>query len=148
MTTMTTSSGAVQVVKPTVASHLQDYWGRVRGGDIGSLLAPGIDTQVEFLAAADALWREVVASDFPSRAEAIADLVAAESPDVLGLQEVATWSSVSLVDGSAGGYDFLAILLAELAARGTPYEVVVDEVNFDSAVLTAGSPVPGHIPLP
>ena len=39
MTTMTTSSGPVQVVKPTVASHLHDYWGRVRGGDIGSLPA-------------------------------------------------------------------------------------------------------------
>nr|WP_199515781.1 ABC transporter permease [Nucisporomicrobium flavum] len=39
MTTMTTSSGPVQVAKPTVASHLHDYWGRVRGGDIGSLPA-------------------------------------------------------------------------------------------------------------
>ncbi|MGA5301327.1 sugar ABC transporter permease [Nucisporomicrobium flavum] len=36
---MTTSSGPVQVAKPTVASHLHDYWGRVRGGDIGSLPA-------------------------------------------------------------------------------------------------------------
>ncbi|AGL14514.1 sugar ABC transporter permease [Actinoplanes sp. N902-109] len=39
MTTTTTSGTAVQVVKPTVASHLHDYWGRVRGGDIGSLPA-------------------------------------------------------------------------------------------------------------
>ncbi|PRY20290.1 sugar ABC transporter permease [Pseudosporangium ferrugineum] len=39
MTTMTTSSGPVQVVKPTFAGHLHDYWGRVRGGDIGSLPA-------------------------------------------------------------------------------------------------------------
>jgi len=39
MTTTTTTSAGVQVVKPTVASHLHDYWGRVRGGDIGSLPA-------------------------------------------------------------------------------------------------------------
>jgi D-xylose transport system permease protein len=39
MTTTTTTAGGVKVVKPTVASHLHDYWGRVRGGDIGSLPA-------------------------------------------------------------------------------------------------------------
>jgi len=39
MTTTTTTSAGVQVVTPTVAGHLHDYWGRVRGGDIGSLPA-------------------------------------------------------------------------------------------------------------
>lgn len=118
------------------------------GGDIGRLLAPGIDTPAEFLAAADALWREVVASDFPSRAEAIADLLAEEQPDVVGLQEVARWTSVPLAAGVPNpDFDFLAILLTELAERGTPYEVVVENDNFDSSVLATTSPVPGYIPL-
>jgi D-xylose transport system permease protein len=38
-TTTTTTAGGVKVIKPTVASHLNDYWGRVRGGDLGSLPA-------------------------------------------------------------------------------------------------------------
>ena len=38
-TTSTTTVGGVKVVKPTVGSHIRDYWGRVRGGDIGSLPA-------------------------------------------------------------------------------------------------------------
>ncbi|GIE96041.1 sugar ABC transporter permease [Paractinoplanes rishiriensis] len=38
-TTTTTTAGGVKVVKPTVASHLNDYWGRVRGGDLGSIPA-------------------------------------------------------------------------------------------------------------
>ena len=38
-TTTTTTAGGVKVVKPTVGSHLNDYWGRVRGGDLGSLPA-------------------------------------------------------------------------------------------------------------
>jgi D-xylose transport system permease protein len=38
-TTTTTTAGGVKVEKPTVASHLHDYWGRVRGGDIGGLPA-------------------------------------------------------------------------------------------------------------
>jgi D-xylose transport system permease protein len=38
-TTTTTTVGGVKVIKPTVASHIHDYWGRVRGGDLGSLPA-------------------------------------------------------------------------------------------------------------
>ena len=38
-TTTTTTVGGVKVVKPTVGSHVRDYWGRVRGGDLGSLPA-------------------------------------------------------------------------------------------------------------
>jgi D-xylose transport system permease protein len=37
--TTTTTAGGVKVVKPTVQSHINDYWGRVRGGDLGSLPA-------------------------------------------------------------------------------------------------------------
>ncbi len=39
MTTTTTTAGGVRVVKPTVGSHLHDYWARVRGGDLGSIPA-------------------------------------------------------------------------------------------------------------
>jgi D-xylose transport system permease protein len=38
-TTTTTTAGGVRVVKPTVAGHIHDYWGRIRGGDIGGLPA-------------------------------------------------------------------------------------------------------------
>ncbi|GAB1645030.1 sugar ABC transporter permease [Krasilnikovia sp. MM14-A1259] len=37
--TTTTNTGGIQVVQPTVGSHLTSYWQRVRGGDIGSLAA-------------------------------------------------------------------------------------------------------------
>ena len=38
-TTTTTTVGGVKVVKPTFAGTINDYIGRVRGGDIGSLPA-------------------------------------------------------------------------------------------------------------
>ena len=38
-TTETTTVGGVKVVKPTVGSYINDYWGRVRGGDLGTLPA-------------------------------------------------------------------------------------------------------------
>lgn len=106
------------------------------GGSIGSLLAPGVDTQAEFGAAASALWRDVVASDFPERAQAVADLLAQDQPDVVGLQEVALWRAMALAPGvPAPSYDFLAILLAELAERGTPYRVLATNTNFVSPTI-------------
>ncbi|MEU4424986.1 ABC transporter permease [Actinoplanes sp. NPDC024001] len=38
-TTTTTTAGGIQAVKPTVGSHIRDYWARVRGGDLGTLPA-------------------------------------------------------------------------------------------------------------
>jgi len=38
-TATTTTAGGVKVVKPTFGSFFHDYWGRVRGGDLGSLPA-------------------------------------------------------------------------------------------------------------
>ncbi|MFC4065553.1 sugar ABC transporter permease [Actinoplanes subglobosus] len=39
MTTTLETAGGVKVVKPTVASHLRDYLGRIRGGDLGAMPA-------------------------------------------------------------------------------------------------------------
>jgi D-xylose transport system permease protein len=39
VTTTTTTAGGVKVVKPTVATHINDYWGKIRGGDLGSIPA-------------------------------------------------------------------------------------------------------------
>ncbi|MGA5304640.1 sugar ABC transporter permease [Nucisporomicrobium flavum] len=38
-TPTTTTAGGLRVAQPTVASHLHEYWQRVRGGDLGSLPA-------------------------------------------------------------------------------------------------------------
>jgi endonuclease/exonuclease/phosphatase family metal-dependent hydrolase len=111
------------------------------GGDVGVLLAPGVDTLPEFLAAAAALWQNVVATDFPERAEAIADLLAKDHPDVVGLQEVALWETAPAGAALAPTYDFLAILRAELAERDAPYKVLVTNTNFVSP------PVPLPPPL-
>ncbi|HET7309980.1 MAG TPA: endonuclease/exonuclease/phosphatase family protein [Mycobacteriales bacterium] len=74
------------------------------------------------------------------RMAGVADEITAAHPDVVGLQEVSTWNIVGRnpLNGEqivpAANYDFLALLLADLAANGTPYHVVVAQKNFDSAV--------------
>jgi endonuclease/exonuclease/phosphatase family metal-dependent hydrolase len=79
------------------------------------------------------------ATDFATRAEAIADRIAHKRPHVVGLQEV---SEIS-VDLTALGVpividlDFLAVLQAALAARGLRYEVAAAVTN------TVATPLPG-----
>lgn len=74
---------------------------------------------------ADELYGQVVASDFPARAEAIADEIAYYRPALIGLQEVSTYT----VNGGIT-IDFLAILLDALADRGLAYTAVSENVNF------------------
>jgi endonuclease/exonuclease/phosphatase family metal-dependent hydrolase len=74
------------------------------------------------------------------RMDGVADEITSAQPDLVGLQEVSTWhiAGRNPTTGAqvvpAADYDFLALLLADLAANGTPYHVVVAQKNFDSAV--------------
>ena len=83
----------------------------------------------------------VQSTDFPERARALADEIADADPHVVGLQEVTIWrrgTPVNVADWAPGipaetvEYDFLAILLAELAARGKAYAVVAKVQNVDA----------------
>lgn len=70
------------------------------------------------------------ATDFTLRGRLLARELAGSAPDLVGLQEVALWRQgpldldhVGRPDATDIVWDFLEILLAELAAAGTPYEV-------------------------
>jgi endonuclease/exonuclease/phosphatase family metal-dependent hydrolase len=84
---------------------------------------------------AGSVYAAVQSTDFPERAGAIADAIAAERPDLLGLQEVALWQTAPGTLFTPTGpftttYDFLSLLLDELAARGVPYRAVATNENF------------------
>lgn len=118
------------------------------GTDIAPILeaaqvAPGTLPGVAGLA-----WLEVQATDFPERAEAIADEIAATMPHLVGLQEVSLWRTgpfqvtPPFEPADSVAYDFLAILLDALEARGLAYEEVVSVENFDGELpaLPPGQP--------
>jgi endonuclease/exonuclease/phosphatase family metal-dependent hydrolase len=78
-------------------------------------------------AAVGAGWAQVQANDFPARAQAIADEIAAVKPDLVGLQEAELYRTDFPRDGSATpaetvAYDFLGLLVNALAERGLSYE--------------------------
>jgi endonuclease/exonuclease/phosphatase family metal-dependent hydrolase len=92
-------------------------------------------------------------TDFTVRAPLLADEVARTQPDLIGLQEVALWRSgefeplnVGVPNATTVDYDFLEILLDELAARGLDYEAVQvgDRADVEGPSFT-GSPFDGTI---
>jgi hypothetical protein len=80
-------------------------------------------------------------TDFPARAKAIADEIARQTPDVIGLQEVALYRTQSPSDfftcpfpnAEIVLFDYLQILLDELKVRNLDYVVaaVVDDTDVE-----------------
>jgi endonuclease/exonuclease/phosphatase family metal-dependent hydrolase len=68
------------------------------------------------------------ATDFASRAKAVAREIDRTGPDLVGLQEVSGWQT-SGPASVAPSQDFLAVLQAALAARGLRYTVAAVSVN-------------------
>lgn len=119
----------------------------------------GADAQAVMVALANATHetRAVVdATDFPRRSELLADEIAETRPDLIGLQEVALWRSgdLELEPDKIGepnaehvDYDFLAMLLQDLAEEGVEYESVstawradVEAPSFPGDISTAFGP--------
>lgn len=104
---------------------------------LGSSLAPALmaTNAEEFVGAVAQIYATVQYTDFPARAEAIADEIEAAEPDLIGLQEVTKWTTAGI--GAPPGYDFLVILQAELDDRGLDYTVaaVVDNASIGPAPL-------------
>jgi endonuclease/exonuclease/phosphatase family metal-dependent hydrolase len=97
---------------------------------IAALVTPDpADDQAALLAAITTLQE----TSFPARAAAIADEIAGTHPHVIGLQEVSK-VDISLPPlGVDVHLDFLATLLAELAARGLDYDVAARVRNIEAA---------------
>lgn len=104
---------------------------------LGSSLGPALEakTAEEFVAAVARIYATVQYTNFPQRADAIADEVQETEPDLIGLQEVTKWTTGGL--NPPPGYDFLAILEGELEDRGLDYSVaaIAHNANIGPAPL-------------
>lgn len=114
------------------------------GADLGPVLtalASGNATAV--VGAATQTWADVQKTRPEERMGAIADEIVSADPDVVGLQEVTTWTTYTLSEEGAPirpvvAYDFLDLLLDELADRGVDYT----EVEGATAHNFASPPIP------
>lgn len=101
-----------------------------------AILAPSLEA---FVAANGKILREVEHNNFPTRAKGLAQEILEKEPDLVGLQEAALWRTAPVnfevlekgPSATTVKYDYLAELLAQLNAKGTKYEVVVVQPEFD-----------------
>ncbi len=86
-----------------------------------------------------AVYNTVIQTDFPERAEALADEILATQPHLVGLQEVSLIRTQDPGDVLIGNpvpatdveFDYLQLLLDALAVRGLDYEAVAVVENAD-----------------
>jgi endonuclease/exonuclease/phosphatase family metal-dependent hydrolase len=114
---------------------------------IGTDLTPVVQatTFQQFVTETARAFTKVEASDPPERIKAMAREIADADPMILGLQEVQLVekdTDAPTNDGPATPantvvFDFLDMLLDELAAQGTPYTVVTSATNVSAEVPTA-----------
>lgn len=97
-------------------------------------------TPAEVAVVAAAMWRTAQETDFPSRAELIAEEIDQANPDLVALEEAylfrtgpGTTCDPTVPDAPATdvAYDFLALLDEALARRGLHYDRVVTADRFD-----------------
>ncbi len=112
---------------------------------LGSDLAPALTatTPIDLLIGVATIYGRVQFTDFPARAGALAQEIATERPDLVGLQEVSKWTVTGPTP--VPSLDFLAILQSELSSRGLHYAVAAVSDNADIGPLPLVAPCAGAI---
>ena len=109
------------------------------GGDLFTLLETPRCDNPAIVGCVAQLYGTIQASNVPERMAAIAAEIAEVQPDLVGLQEVTTYSVQMPGDNHTGSptpatqvtFDFLDLLLDALEARGMDYVVVSKSENAD-----------------
>lgn len=88
-------------------------------------------------------FTDVIGGNVPERTTEIADQIAASSPDLVGLQEVALWRTGDFMNPAPAtdvAVDHLQLLMDALALRGLNYAPIVIQSNLDAELPGVFSP--------
>jgi Endonuclease/Exonuclease/phosphatase family len=167
LTLATLAALLVLLLLPALVGAKQDFPGRGKTVDVmtrnlylGADLSPAIGAAnpEQLVTANGIIFRQVLANDFPLRAQGLADEILKTRPDLVGLQEVAHWTTTPISPvGQAVTLDYLDLLLDELNqgkgknGKGKPrYRVVVVQNEFGAeapadvnGIKDDGPPLPG-----
>jgi len=111
------------------------------GGDTSPLFGLDFNDIFAVIAAVDLFWGDVQDSDAPSRVAEFIDEIEERRPHVVALQEVLDFALLDeFQQVTDEGIDFLALIEAEIDARGLPYETAVTQETTSSKLpLALGS---------
>src|SRR4051812_18097481 len=131
------------LVVPATAAQARPVEVMTQNLYLGSDLTPAVaaGNLPAFFAAANHIWANVKATNFPARAERIAREVDAKKPDILALEEVSNWQ-IQNISAHEPSFDFLQILQDELAKRNLKYTVASVSDNATIGPV----PLPGPFP--
>jgi endonuclease/exonuclease/phosphatase family metal-dependent hydrolase len=122
------AASILAVLPATASAKPQDLKVMARnvylGADIVKLATA--QSKEEFERNASVVYQTVLTNDFASRAKALAAEIRATKPDLIGIQEAATWRTGPKDDPAPAAdlvYDSLALLLRELDALGLRYRL-------------------------
>ena len=109
-------------------------WNIYQGADLSPIFSA--TTALKFAAAVGAAYNEVQETNFVERADSIADEIQETGPDLIGLQEVILLRTQTPSDGPATpatnvSFDYLQILIDNLAQRGLIYEPIIVQTGTD-----------------
>jgi endonuclease/exonuclease/phosphatase family metal-dependent hydrolase len=112
-------------------------WNIYQGADLSPIFST--TTTPEFVAAVGAAYNRIQATNFVERADSIADEIQETRPDLIGLQEVILLRTQTPSDGPATpatnvSFDYLQILIDNLAQRGLIYEPIIVQTGTDIEV--------------
>ena len=112
-------------------------WNIYQGADLSPIFSA--TTELKFEAAVGAAYNEVQETNFVERADSIADEIQETRPDLIGLQEVILLRTQTPSDGPTTpatnvSFDYLQILIDNLAQRGLIYEPIIVQTGTDIEV--------------
>src|SRR5437762_13059552 len=109
-------------------------WNVYLGADIGRVLAARTADEAVVLATEE--WGHVQATHFPARAGALARAIAARRPHLVGLEELALFRTGDhpFEPATRVAYDFLALVIDSLHARGLDYTAAAVDRTTDLQV--------------
>jgi endonuclease/exonuclease/phosphatase family metal-dependent hydrolase len=103
------------------------------GAELGEIFTA--QSPQEVLLEVGEAYTDMLAGNVPERIAAIADQIEDGAPDIVGLQEVALWrvgAPFQPEPATVVTYDFLDILLCELASRDLHYVPIAIQTNLDA----------------
>ena len=99
------------------------------GADIGPIFQVDFSNPIAVIQASASVWAEVQSTRFEERAVALANEIEEHRPKLIGLQEVARFVTLDAGFTPTAVLDFLAILEAEMSARGLSYQRIATQEN-------------------
>jgi len=93
-------------------------------------------TQAQFVAAMTTTYQHILATKPAERIAVIAREIAEHQPDLVGLQQASILRTGSGPPATTVSFDFVDILLAELAKRGKSYSIVAVVPDLDAEAPT------------